>query len=327
MPDIFNVDKVIANVVNQYVVRPTGNSGNTSGINGFVFDVVGDEEVRFDSDITDHYVEDNYAIQDHVALRPVRFSVHGFVGELTDLFPNTFLSILTKAQSLQSIGGFFPAFSAQATQFYAQVAGVVAKAGQVLNQAKNVYSMIMGAGTTATKQQQAYQALSQMWLARQLCSVETPYGILNNMIIETMLVLQRDASNMVSDFEVTFKQINVVSTKTIPSLASINPIGSGRIEPASPTISGVNPPNTPAPITQQTPGPYKVPDVPVAPSSRSSLPSTAPAASTTSVSGRLKTMVPDPVPLGNTIGVPPPPTVTIPRLIPPPLIPLPVPIL
>ena len=148
--------------------------------------------------------------------RPVRFAIHGFVGELRDIFPNGLIGILMKVQSLQSIGGFFPEFSAQATQVYAKVADVVSKAGEVVNQAKNVYDLINGSSTSATRQQNAYQTFYQMWLSRQLCSVETPYGEFNNMAIESMRIIQKGASNMVSDFEIVFKQINQVSTKVLP---------------------------------------------------------------------------------------------------------------
>lgn len=299
---IQNVDNLIANVVNQYIVRPTGGN-TTSGINGFVFDIIGDEQMIIDSDITDHFVEDNYAIQDHISLRPVRFSVHGYVAELVDIFPNGLLGILTKIQSLQSIGGYFPVFAAQATQVYASVANVVAKAGEVVNQAKNIYSLITGASTSSSKQQNAYQTFYQMWLSRQLCSVETPWGILNNMAIESMRPLQKENTNLVTDFEIIFKQINVVSTKFIPSLKILNPAGSGQTIPASPILIGNALPNTAPPPSQSKTNINQINTL------------------TSGVSGRMKTMIPPEVPLGSAPGVAPPPMITLPKLLPPVFIP------
>ncbi len=296
---ISSIEDSLSNIVNNYIVRPLGGN-STSGINGFVFDIIADEEISLDSDITDHYVEDNYAIQDHWAQRPLRIRVRGYVGELADLFPNTFLGLLTKVQSLSSIGGYFPTFTQQATEAYAKIAGVAAQAGEVINQANNVYSLLTGASTTATKQQNAYVTLSQMWLSRQLCSVETPYGVFNLMAIESMRALQKDETRLISDFEITFKQINVVSTKVIPNLSVPNLLGAGKALPASPTIVPNTVPNTPTP-----PGQEQQPQTNTIHSYGNN------------VSGRVQDMIAPPDNLGNTVGVPPPANITLPTLMPP----------
>lgn len=222
---IANVQNLVANAVNQYIVRPTG--GNpTNGINGFIFDILGEEEITLESEITDHYVEDNYAIQDHIAQRPIRFTAKGYVGEITDLFPNTLLSILTSIQSLNSIGLFLPAFSAQATQVYAKIAGVGNQIGNVISQAKNVYSILTGSSTSATRQQNAYQTFYGFWFKRTLCSVETPFGVLRDMAIERVMPMQAEGTSIISEFTITFKQIRLAQTITT-SLTINNPAGSG----------------------------------------------------------------------------------------------------
>lgn len=222
---------LIANAVNQYIVRPTGGTP-TSGINGFVFDIFAEEEITLESEITDHYVEDNYAIQDHIAQKPVRFVVKGYVAELTDLFPNTLLSILTTVQSLSSVGGFLPAFSAQATQVYAKAAAVGNQIGNVISQAKDIYSILSGSSTSATKQQGAYTTFYNFWVNRQLCTVETPFGVLYNMAIERVTPLQAENTQIISEFTVSFKQIRLATTQTTP-LTINNPDGSGAITPAN----------------------------------------------------------------------------------------------
>lgn len=71
------------------IVRP---DNPPPGIAGFLFDIVGDEMVMLTSEITDHYVEDNTAIQDHVALAPEQITVKGIVAELvigSELPPRT----------------------------------------------------------------------------------------------------------------------------------------------------------------------------------------------------------------------------------------------
>jgi len=130
---------------------------------GFVFDIADEEQMYLDSEITDHYVEANYAVQDHIARRPERFMIRGFVAEMSDIFPATMLSLLTNIQSLSSIGGFLPTFAAQATQVYSKIADVASKAGQVLNQAQNVYDIFFSKSTTATKQQNAFNYFYNLW--------------------------------------------------------------------------------------------------------------------------------------------------------------------
>lgn len=204
---IKNAADLIKNVVNQYIVRST-----SSSVNGFVFDVLDEESMYLDSEITDHYVEENFAVQDHIARRPERFMLRGFVGELTDIFSNTFLSLLTNIQSLSSIGGFLPEFASQATQVYSKIADTASKAGQVLNQAQNVYDIFFQKSTTATKQQNAYNYFYTMWLARTLCTIETPYGVLSNMAIESVRAVQHGDTRFISDITVTFKKIRITST-------------------------------------------------------------------------------------------------------------------
>ncbi|RTL04652.1 hypothetical protein EKK58_10100 [Candidatus Dependentiae bacterium] len=300
---IQKVDNLVANVVNQYIVRPTGGN-NTTGINGYVFDILDDEEVAIDSDITDHYVESNYAIQDHWAQRPLKLSVKGYVAELRDVFPNGLLGILMKIQSLQSIGGFLPRFASQATQIYAKTAAVVARAGEVVNQAKNISALMGQYSTTATRQQEAYKKFYDMWVSRQLCSVETPYGVFNNMAIESLRVIQRGNTKLVSDFEISFKQINTVSTKVTPALNVLNPAGSGQTIPANPIIAPNNIPNQ-----ANLPGQTKSTTDNINPNTKS-------------LSGRMTTLVPPKVPLGSTVGLPPPalpPGAILPPKIMPPL--------
>ncbi len=208
-----DVKSLINNVVNQFIVKPTGSPGYI-GSRGFVFDIIGDENAMFDSDITDHYVEENYAIQDHIALRPAKFTLSGYVGELTDIFQMVFLNILTTIQSLGGIADYTPKFAAQATQVYNAIAGIASQVGTVLNQASNLYQTITGRNTLNSKQQVAYDYFVQLYMNRTLCTVETPWAVWPKMAIESIRILQRDGNKFVSEFSITFKQIRIVSTQS-----------------------------------------------------------------------------------------------------------------
>lgn len=53
----------------------------STGIAGFKFHVPEREQVTFQSDITDHYIEDNTPVQDHIALKPIEITLQGYQGE------------------------------------------------------------------------------------------------------------------------------------------------------------------------------------------------------------------------------------------------------
>ena len=54
---------------------------------GFLFNILGEEVVTLTADATDHYVEDNSAIQDHIALKPITITLHGYIGEVNNVPP------------------------------------------------------------------------------------------------------------------------------------------------------------------------------------------------------------------------------------------------
>ncbi len=205
-----------SSVVDQFIVRPLG-SPNLIGVSGFVFDILDDEEVILDSDITDHFVEANYSVQDHIALKPVRFTLRGFTAEVVDQIPNNLATIFQRIQGLESLGGLAPTFNTQDAQFYSAVNDVVQKTTNVINQVKSTYQFFGDASTTTGKQQKVYQYFVNLWQTRQLCKVETPFAVFESMAIESIRAVQGGTTRFISDFTITFKQITTVNSITISS--------------------------------------------------------------------------------------------------------------
>lgn len=52
-----------------------------TGIAGFKFHIPQTEQVQFENEITDHYIETGSAIQDHIAQRPITITLTGLVGD------------------------------------------------------------------------------------------------------------------------------------------------------------------------------------------------------------------------------------------------------
>lgn len=75
----FDVVKALSELGQRAIVRP---NNPPAGIGGYLFDIPGDEWVELQSYITDHFVEDNTAINDQWALAPEQITLNGMVAEL-----------------------------------------------------------------------------------------------------------------------------------------------------------------------------------------------------------------------------------------------------
>ena len=229
---IGNVNNLVQNVVNQFIAKPI-----SSNLSGFVFDIIGDEEISLDSEITDHYIESNTSIQDHIALRPEEFTLKGYVGEMTDILANLPTNVISNNLILSTVAGFMPNFTAQAQQAYNVIANPITQITSAYTQYQNFYNAFTQSSTTATKQQNGFMFFYNAWLSRIIFTVQTPFNVFPNpndssqygMAIKSVRVLQRDDNKYVSDFSVTFKMIRTIPTATLSSTS--NPLGSSTISP------------------------------------------------------------------------------------------------
>lgn len=76
---VFDVLRSLSTLERQAIVRP---KNPPDGIAGFVFNIPQEEEINLRSEITDHFVEDNTAINDEIALKPEEFTLRGLVAEV-----------------------------------------------------------------------------------------------------------------------------------------------------------------------------------------------------------------------------------------------------
>jgi len=202
------------NLTAKYLVKPAG----LQNIGGFIFDYENDTDIRLTSNITDHYVEDNTAIQDHIALAPVRITLRGFISELkqdnqtASGYSNFTQAITNKLATVPAYVGDF------STAALAKVQGVLNTAQSLANSVdyavsriNNIAGFFSNASPAQTKQAQAYQKLESLRDKKVLFSVETPYKIYDNMAIEILSFIQPETSKMISDISITLKQIRFAS--------------------------------------------------------------------------------------------------------------------
>ena len=200
-----------------------------------LFHYEGENTGTFESDITDHYVEDNTTVVDQIGLRPEVITVSGFIGELNDILPLPLQILQTMANTLLLVDSYTPELSVtaltklnQATLLYESAASIANSAisawgsligsGEQVGQATGTFTV--GASASQNQQQQMFQQFYGYWTQRTLFNIQTPWAIFTNMAIKTLRAIQDAETRMITNFEVTFKKIRTASTQ-ITSLSAI----------------------------------------------------------------------------------------------------------
>lgn len=214
-PSIFAaLNTLVLNRAQLAIVRP---DNPPPGIAGFLFDVVNDDGSELESDITDHYTEDNNPVQDHIALRPEIVTVSGSIAEVVRAMPVA-KPITAVTNPLPIIPSLTPALAPGAEAAQVATATTAAQEQASITSTQSLYGYYQARlpqQPNQTKQQVAYGFMYQLWKGRQLFSVETPWGFFTNMAIQSITARQGPDSRFVSDFDITFKKIRTVKSVTI----------------------------------------------------------------------------------------------------------------
>lgn len=202
---------------------------SATGIAGFKFHVPQSEEIKFESDITDHYTDENEAFQDHIALKPIIITLTGYQGDYFYTIHPIESAVALVTPTLKLVQEYIPKFSAIVQQIKGKpkVSELVS-----VDKAGNPISTLQG-GLTANKnalnavdlfkffqniykfksaQARAFFYLEALWKAKTPFSVETSWKRYDNMVIQS-LVPKRDGNADITDFSVTFKQVNFAATQ------------------------------------------------------------------------------------------------------------------
>ena len=227
--NLTNTANFLAATVDQSVVKVAG----FEGIAGFVFDIQEDDSVRLESLITDHYVESNVAINDHVAIRPESVSLRGYIGEIargnsvsvsaTDedgrvrvdsgYIANVFETISNKLVNLPAL---FPELTSGTTQKNNDIQSFIDSTLKSVSGVEDLYNRFLGSAfnPNQTKAGKAFLFFYGLWKAKQIFTVDTPFTTFTNMIIERLEAFQGDTKT-VADFSITFKKIRFAKTISV----------------------------------------------------------------------------------------------------------------
>jgi len=171
-----------------------------------IFNYEGEQTDTMESDITDHFIEDNTAIQNQISLKPITITTHGFIAELNDVVPKELEKLQTAAQKLTLIGGFVPSLSVAALLAFNEATLLYNTAKKAAEAAVEAYRGLPR--DTQTKQQIVYGQFKGYWSERRLFTVQTPWALYFDMAIKSLRAIQAEDTRVITDFEVTFKQMN-----------------------------------------------------------------------------------------------------------------------
>lgn len=207
----------VTSIVNQYVVSPMA----AFGLAGFLFSIEDESSAHLVAEITDHYTEDNRAIQDQIAIRPKHITLKGYVGELVYYNPGQSPSTInTLAQKLTSLSSFLPTLSAIATQTQQAIQNPAgANFPTVLGTASDIYGLVknmLGSFGDMKNQQNAYTYFKALMQSGTLMGIQTPWEFITNMAIESIVARQPAHTRDITDFSITLKEIRIAKTANVP---------------------------------------------------------------------------------------------------------------
>lgn len=206
-----------------------------------MFDIEGDTTVNLSTEITDHYLEDNSALQDHIAIRPKKLILKSYVGEVVFRQDENSGTFLQKAvQKLTTVSAALPALSQAAKQTKALLdSNSFSKLAlnDVVSQAADYWSFVKNLASGGSKQQQAYMYFKSLMEQKILVSVQTPFEFVTSMAIESITAMQPEGSKFISDFTINLKQIRTVSELSVLQKQQFGPSNQALSAKALPTNS------------------------------------------------------------------------------------------
>lgn len=213
-PSIFDFVSSLSVLDNQAIIRP---NNPPAGIAGFLFDIPENDELNLQSDITDHFVENNTPIQDNIALHPEEYTVRGLVAEIASVSPSQATQAALPA-ALPVNEFYLPTFApgTDSAAIFAKVASDSQAATFASAQSLYSYYDNQAAQPPAqTKQAKIFGYFYQLWKGRQLFTVETPWGFWTSMAIKTIRAEQGEDSRFKSALTITFKRMRFAGSATV----------------------------------------------------------------------------------------------------------------
>lgn len=212
LKESINIGEAIVNVL------------SNTGIAGFKFNIPQREQIKFQSEVTDHYTDINSPIQDHIAQRPITITLTGLQGEYFYSVNQISDALAKVIPTLSLVKQFLPLLPASAKQSllkkYQSITGkeTTPEALQTSIDANefnqiDLFSLYQKIYKLTSSQTRAYLFLKALWKSKARFSVETTFEKFDNMVIVDLSPIREDSADM-AEFSITFKQIKFAETLT-----------------------------------------------------------------------------------------------------------------
>lgn len=204
----------------------------STGIAGFKFHIPKREQIKMQAEATDHYIDTNRPVQDHIALKPITITLNGLHGDYFYSVNQIEDMLATVVPTLSLIKQFLPNLSdvtKQVKEKYYKDLKAKAFAKSTYDKKTNIYdnvssgfdAVLLNREDLFSLAQQLYKLKSAqtraffffeaLWKSRAIFSVETTYRRYDNMVITSVTPL-RDENADITDFTLTFKQLNFTTS-------------------------------------------------------------------------------------------------------------------
>lgn len=208
----------------------TGNDANNTQQVAILFDYIQDETSSVEADITDNWVESNYSLQDHIAIKPRMYRLRGCVGEVVfenkwavvDAVENLKNQHPVLAKTLSGVNAI-SGLSGVTSNYTSLAINAAKQIESSFDRYKNIWQNFTKANQFVNKRQKAVYAILQ-----QILQTRTPVKLTSLMftlepfaenqydkVFYLQSVSAHQADNAyISDIEVTIKEFRIATTKT-----------------------------------------------------------------------------------------------------------------
>ncbi len=198
--------------------RKIGQITDSAG-NSFLFDIPQDDIVTYESETTDHVVEDLSYVSDQIINKPVIYTLKGLLGdnlyEAPEITNNQFIERVQG--SLGAIEGYLPQYTAGVSQYIQQARNAVNSAintvDKAIEQGQDIIALgkqIVGdkSADEITRKRAAIAKIRKMWRGKELVTLTTEDGDIPDLAIMSLSVTAVAESNDALDIEIKLKQIS-----------------------------------------------------------------------------------------------------------------------
>lgn len=228
------VKKVLTKVFQNELPMDQAVIGFTEGgnIGGFTFHILERESVNYEAEVTDHYIDTNRPVQDHIAWKPVTITLQGLQGRYYhDIFRDVGHSVEyyrvfnTVASFIPNVPGITMVRKVKSTiskitsgnNIVNMIANKITSfafgffLSEVQKYANDWFAIHEDAGKIDDEQTNAFLYLEGLFLKGAPITVTTTWRSFDNMLI-TALKPTRDNNGDITEFTVTLKQISTVNS-------------------------------------------------------------------------------------------------------------------